>query len=68
MLLANSKYTLIFNLFQDSLDLFYVMLIVVIGLLIILSTLHDFHLKRHNLPHLCNREHYKRPVNDSGCK
>lgn len=54
--------------FSDTLDVFFVVLCTVLAILVVLSTSYDFHLKRNNLPHLCNREHYKRPVDNSGCK
>ncbi|XP_055315466.1 nose resistant to fluoxetine protein 6-like [Sitodiplosis mosellana] len=47
---------------NDTLDVFFVVLCIVLALLVVLSTSYDFHLKRNNLPHLCNREHYKRSV------
>lgn len=55
--------------FADWLDCTYVVLCTVIMILIVASTSYDFHLKRNNLPHLCNREHYKRRVeaNTSKC-
>ncbi|XP_031617702.1 nose resistant to fluoxetine protein 6-like [Contarinia nasturtii] len=50
----------------DSLDVIFVILCTVLAILVVLSTSYDFHLKRNNLPHLCNREHYKRPVDNTG--
>lgn len=44
------------------LDILFVVLCVVLLTVIVMSTSYDFYLKRQNLPHMCNREHYKRPI------
>lgn len=46
----------------DMLDILFVVLCVVLLTVIVMSTSYDFYLKRQNLPHMCNREHYKRPI------
>lgn len=61
-------FLLFFHAFVDTLDLFFVGVCVMIAVLVFLSTSYDFHLKRNNLPHLCNREHYKRSVDGNACK
>lgn len=51
----------------DIYDIVFVALCVGLLTVIVLSTLYDLYLKRRNLPHMCNREHYMRPV-DRGRK
>lgn len=51
----------------DIYDISFIALCVGLVTVIVLSTLYDLYLKHRNLPHLCNREHYKRPVG-SGSK
>lgn len=55
-------------LVQDTWDLSFVVVIAMLLTLITFSTSYDFYLKRNNLPHLSNREHYKRPVDEDGRK
>lgn len=53
------------NVSADAADKMFVALCAFIGALVFISTTYDFYLKRRNLPHMCNREHYKRPVKGS---
>lgn len=46
----------------DIYDILFVALCVCLMTAIVMSSLYDFYLKRQNLPHMTNREHYQRPV------
>lgn len=48
--------------FSDGVDESFLALVAILLLTITLSSLYDFYLKKNNLPHLCNIEHYKRAV------
>lgn len=69
VLIGPIEFTCNFSIFLplDIYDYSFGALCAILLIIIVMSTLYDLHLKRKNLPHMNNREHYKRPV-DRGRK